>query len=102
MKIYQEFLKNNDKWKCKIFGENFNKHGKYYRLYFKDDKIDNKILKIFDSKHLICESCANMRDIKIDNGAKSIDCQFCKSKHTITNIKNVDSNNETDGDCIIF
>ena len=102
MKIYQEFLKNYGKWKCMICGENFNKQGKYYRLYFKDDKIDNKILKIFDSKHLICESCANMRDIKIDNGAKSIDCQFCKSKHTITNIKNVDSNNETDGDCIIF
>ena len=98
-KIYQDFIKKYSKWKCMICGENFNIHSQYYRIIFKDDKIDSKILKLIDSQHLICYSCASNFNFK---SIQTIDCQFCKSKHIFKGIKEVDHNNESEGDCIII
>ena len=106
-KMYQEFVKNYSKWKCMICGDSFNIQSKYYRLIFKDDKMDSKILKLMDSQHLICLSCVhNYRVCNTNNTNNTnnniIECLFCKSKHTVKDIKEVDENNETETDCIII
>ena len=98
-KMYEECLKKYSKWKCMICGDNFNINSKYYRLVFKDDKIDSKILKLIDSQHLICLTCEeNFKRAKTN----IIECQFCKSNHTVKELKEVDENNEPEGSCIII
>ena len=97
--IYEEFIKLYCKWKCMACRQNFNRNNKYYRLYFKDDKMDKKLLKRMESKHLICYSCACTNKI---NQIKTIKCLFCNSNHLITEFKEVDSDNKTESDCIII
>ena len=98
-KMYQQFVKMYSKWRCMICGDNFNIHSQYYRIIFKDDKIDSKILKLIDSQHLICTSCAHNFNF---NSTQTINCNFCKSEHIFKDIKEVDRNNETEGECIII
>ena len=97
--MYQEFIKLYCKWMCMVCRENFNRTQEYFRLYFKDDKMDKKLLKKTDNKHLICYSCAYTNKI---NEIKIIKCFFCNSNHTITEFKRVDSDNKTESDCIII
>lgn len=99
IKMYQQFLKQYCKWKCMICQKNFNIHYNYFRLFFTDDKIDKQSLNMMGNKHLICQFCA--RQYSIDIG-KDIFCFFCKSKHIIENIKEVNYNNEVESDCIII
>ena len=82
-----------------ICQKNFNIHYNYFRLFFTDDKIDKQSLNMMGNKHLICQFCA--RQYSIDIG-KDIFCFFCKSKHKIENIKEVNYNNEVESDCIII
>ena len=97
--VYQKFVKRYWKWKCMMCGANFNPQKKYFRVIFKDDKIDKKLLKKTDFYHLICHDCACENQI---NKVKEINCNFCKSKHTITDYMALDESNETESDCIII
>ena len=95
---YIDFLLKYCKWKCAMCGENFNRQFKYFRINFKDDNIDKKILKKIGHRHLICQTCADFYNIFKN---KSIVCQFCHSKHIIKEIKSVDENNEVEDEDII-
>ncbi len=48
----------------------------------------------------------NFQDNKNKNNnnkyIKKIMCGFCESEHTIEQVKNVNEENKTDSDCIIF
>ena len=92
-------MKNYFKWKCMICLRNFNCRRKHYSIVFKDENIDKNILKKVDNSHLICHPCASDNEIK---KGKIIACQFCHSGHTITEIKEVDSENNVISDCIII
>ena len=98
-KIYQDIMKNYFKWKCMICQRNFNCRRNHYSIVFKDENIDKNILKKVDNSHLICSSCANSNEIK---KGIVIACQFCHSGHTITDIKEVDNENNVMSDCIII
>ena len=98
-KTYLEFIKNYFKWKCMICRSNFNNKIKNFCIEFKDENLDKKILKKIDFRHFICVYCASNYEIQKD---KQIDCQFCHSLHLITDIKNLNEENETESDCIII
>ena len=103
-KIYEMQIKNNWKWLCMACRENFNNKNQYYRLFLKDNKIEEKIKK-FELKHLICKTCADINQIgkfEKDNGEGKINCKFCNSEHKIESIKKVNLNNETESTCIII
>ena len=98
--IYQTFIKLYWKWKCMKCQCNFNFQMKCFRIIFKDDKIDkNLLLKKTDFYHLICYSCASYN--RIDK-IKEINCQFCKSKHTIIDFKVLNENNDVESECFII
>ena len=98
-KIYEEQIKNNWKWICMVCRENFKKKTQYFRLYMNDDKLDKELLKKYELKHLICNTCCSNNDI---SNIKHIYCNFCKSDHKIDNLKKVDSGNKTETACIII
>ena len=98
--VYQTFIKHYWKWKCMKCQCHFNMQTKCFRISFKDDKIDkNLLLKKTYFYHLICYSCAVYN--KIDK-VKEINCQFCKSIHTIIDFKVLNQNNEVESDCLII
>lgn len=98
-KIYEEQIKNNWKWICMICRQNFKKKNQYFRLFMNDDKLDKDLLKKYELKHLICNTCARNNDI---NNIKQIYCIFCKSEHKIDHLKKVDSENQTETACILY
>ena len=101
--IYQMQIKNNWKWVCMVCRQYFNNKNENYRLFLQDNQINKKILKKFELKHLICESCAKKNKIdKLENGERKINCTFCQSEHKIESIKKVNSSNMTESSCIII
>ena len=111
--IYEKQIKYNWKWICTFCRQNFSKKYKYIKIFFKDDKINKEISDKIELKHLVCKNCALEKEIDIkkfqDNNknnnnkyTKKIMCGFCGSEHTIEQIKNVNEENKTDSDCIIF
>ena len=100
--IYQNYIKNYWKWKCMKCGQNFNPEKEFFRILFKDDNIDKNLLNDTKLHHSICYSCINSSKIEIDKKNQEIDCNFCKSKHIITEIKSVNDENETINNCLII
>ena len=98
-KSYLEFIKRYFKWKCMMCRRNFNNTKRNICIIFKDENLDKKILKGIDFHHFICISCSQMYGIKKDI---KIDCQFCHSSHLITEIKELNQENEIESDCIII
>ena len=101
-KVYEEQIKNNWKWICMVCRQNFKKNNQYFRLFMNDDKLDKDLLKNYELKHLICETCAKNNDINDFSNIKQIYCLFCKSEHKIFNLKKVDSGNKTETACILI
>ena len=103
--IYLKQIKNNWLWICAICRQNFRKKYNYVNIFFKDDKLDKKILNKIEYKHLICKKCAlnkNIDEKEMKNENKKILCKFCESEHTIEQIKNIDDKYNIDSDCIII
>ena len=98
-KSYHDYIKNYFKWKCMMCRNNFNNKYKTYCIVFKDENLDKKILKKIDFIHFICIQCAQNYRIKKD---LKMDCQFCHSSHLITDIKELNQDNEIESDCIII
>ena len=93
--ILQKLIANNWKFKCMICRINFTQEPKkFFILDFKDDNINKKYLpNKIEFQHLICASCKKT----INEKSKMVDCIFCKSKHTIKKIKELD-----DEGCLII
>ena len=98
--IYQKYIKKYWKWKCIICGDFFCMSHNFYRLIFKDDKIDKKLLKKkTEFRHLICQECGSSQRIDI---GRNLNCYFCNSNHQITDIKELDQDNKVKSDCMII
>jgi hypothetical protein len=93
--ILQKLIVNIWKFKCMICRKNLEAEPKkFFILDFKDDNINRKYLpNKIEFKHLICARCKR----RIDEKSKVVDCIFCKSKHIIKKIKELD-----DDGCLII
>ena len=98
-KMYENFILLYCKWRCMICRNCFNLNEQFYRIIFKDDKMDKELLKKTNCNHLICSQCAYNYQIA---DKKPINCKFCNSNHIITSYKKVDENNTDENNCIII
>ena len=99
-KFYQTYIENIWNWKCMLCRKSFRINNKFFRLYFKTEAIDKKIIKT-EFKHLLCEECVVNNHIKEKN-TKKILCFYCEMEHEITKLNEVNEENEDSGDCLIF